>query len=162
LALERAQGGQWLPQELQAQRTTLQQAKQTLNNQLERLTDAYLAAIVPLAEYERRRGDLENRLKGIENQEETLMAQVNQQEQVTQRIESVQAFAERISATLVDATFEQKRQLVELLVDRVLVTNDDVEIRYAIPLTKESEQVRFCHLRSDYRHYLHTHPRCHD
>jgi site-specific DNA recombinase len=35
LALERAQGGQWLPQELQAQRTTLQHAKQTLNNQLE-------------------------------------------------------------------------------------------------------------------------------
>lgn len=154
LALERAQGGQWLPQELRAQQTTLQQAKQTLNNQLERLTDAYLAAVVPLAEYERRRGDLEKRLKGIKNQEETLMAQVNQHEQVTQRIESVQAFAERISETLADATFEQKRQLVELLIDRVVVTNDDVEIRYVIPLTPESEQVRFCHLRSDYRHHL--------
>jgi site-specific DNA recombinase len=159
LALERAQGGQWLPQELQAQRATLQQAKRTLDSQLERLTDAYLAAVVPLAEYERRRGDIEKRLTGLMNQEETLMAQVNQHAQAAQRIESVKAFAERISPTLEDATFEQKRQLVELLIDRVVVTNDDVDIRYAIPLTPESEQVRFCHLRSDYRYHICTYRR---
>lgn len=39
---------------------------------------------------------------------------------------------------------------MELLVDRVVVTDDDVEIRYVIPTTPESEQVRFCHLRTDY------------
>lgn len=156
-ALERAQGGQWLPQELQAQRAILHQAKQTLDNQLERLTDAYLVAVVPLAEYERRRGDIENRMKGIVNQEETLMGQVQQREHMLQRIESVKEFAERVSKTLAAATFEQKRQLVELLIDRVIVTGDDVEIRYAIPLTPESEQIRFCHLRSDYRHHVHSH-----
>ncbi len=32
---------------------------------------------------------------------------------------------------LAGATFEQKRALVELLVDRVIVTDEDVEIRYA-------------------------------
>jgi hypothetical protein len=31
------------------------------------------------------------------------------------------------------ATFEQRLQLVELLIDRVVVTSDQVEIRYAIP-----------------------------
>jgi hypothetical protein len=31
------------------------------------------------------------------------------------------------------ATFAQKRTLVELLIDRVVVTNDKVEIRYVIP-----------------------------
>jgi hypothetical protein len=34
---------------------------------------------------------------------------------------------------LAEATFEQKRQLVELLIDRVIVTMDEVEIRYVIP-----------------------------
>jgi site-specific DNA recombinase len=48
------------------------------------------------------------------------------------------------------STFEQKRQLVELLIDRVIVKDGDVEIHYVIPTTLESEQVRFCHLRSDY------------
>ncbi|MGI8948368.1 MAG: hypothetical protein ACR2FV_10440, partial [Ornithinimicrobium sp.] len=41
-------------------------------------------------------------------------------------------------------------QLAELLIDRVVVTDGDVEIRYVIPTTPESEKVRFCHLRTDY------------
>ena len=51
---------------------------------------------------------------------------------------------------LADATFEQKRKLVELLIDRVIVTSEEVKIRYVIPTDPSSEQVRFCHLRSDY------------
>ena len=55
-----------------------------------------------------------------------------------------------MSQGLAEATFEQKRQLVELLIDRVVVTDDDVEIRYVVPTTPASEHVRFCHLRTDY------------
>ena len=44
----------------------------------------------------------------------------------------------------------KKRNLVELLIDRVIVTGEEVEIRYVIPTDPSSEQVRFCHLRSDY------------
>jgi uncharacterized protein YqeY len=32
----------------------------------------------------------------------------------------------------------------------VVVTNDEVEIRYVIPTSPSSEHVRFCHLRKDY------------
>jgi len=41
---------------------------------------------------------------------------------------------------------------VELLIDRVIVTDEEVEIRYVIPTDPSSEKVRFCHLRSDYLH----------
>jgi hypothetical protein len=44
----------------------------------------------------------------------------------------------------------QRRQLVELLIDRVMVTNGDVEIHYVIPTTPASEHVRFSHLRTNY------------
>jgi site-specific DNA recombinase len=37
---------------------------------------------------------------------------------------------------------------VELLIDRVIVSDGEVEIRYVMPTAKASEQVRFCHLRS--------------
>ena len=50
------------------------------------------------------------------------------------------------------ATFEQKRQLIELLIDRVVVTGEEVEIRYAIPTSSKGETFRFCHLRLDYFH----------
>jgi hypothetical protein len=48
------------------------------------------------------------------------------------------------------ASFEQRRQLVELLIDRVVVTDGQVEIRYVIPTTPASTTTRFCHLRTDY------------
>jgi hypothetical protein len=40
---------------------------------------------------------------------------------------------------------------VELLIDRVVVSNDKVEIRYVVPTNKASEQVQFSHLRTGYR-----------
>lgn len=64
---------------------------------------------------------------------------------------SVTDFCARVSNTLTNASFEQKRALVELLIDRVVVFNEEVEIRYVIPLSSKGERTRFCQLRSDYR-----------
>ena len=44
--------------------------------------------------------------------------------------------------------------MVELLIDRVLVANGEVEIRYVVPTDPKSEKVRFCHLRKDYFQYI--------
>jgi hypothetical protein len=37
-----------------------------------------------------------------------------------------------------------------LLIDRVVVTDDAVEIRYVVPTTETSTHTRFCQLRTDY------------
>src|SRR5437016_10923113 len=65
-------------------------------------------------------------------------------------VESITAFCQRVRTGLAHATFEQQRTLVELLIDRVLVANGDVEIRYAIPTHPRGEMTRFCQLRKDY------------
>lgn len=150
-ALERALGGGWLPQELQARRTQLRRGKAALEAQLERLTEAYLAGVMLLPEYQRRRGELEMRQKSLNEQEQALSSEVDRRLQLTTLGNSAQAFCERIRGGLEQATFKQKRTLVELLIDRVIVTGENVEIRYVIPLTGQSEQIRFCHLRTDYR-----------
>jgi len=67
--LERAQGGQWLPQDLQARRENLRKACVSLQNQVNRLTDAYLGDVIPLAEYQRRRRELEQKGQALETQE---------------------------------------------------------------------------------------------
>ena len=149
-ALHRAQGGDWLPQELQARQENLRKGQKTLQNQLERLTEAYLNGIIPLAEYQRRRSELERRSQGLEEQEKQLNNQADRQAELGGWSTSTEMFCKRIQAGLENATFEQKRKLVELLIDRVVVTNGDVEIRYVIPTSPESEHVRFCHLRKDY------------
>ncbi len=43
----------------------------------------------------------------------------------------------------VQASFEQRGQLVELLIDRVVVTDGQVEIRHVIPTTPGSTKTRF-------------------
>jgi site-specific DNA recombinase len=149
-ALERAPGGHWLPQELQARQENLRRGQVSLCQQLDRLTEAYLSSIIPLAEYQRRRQELEQRYNALENQAQQLASQVNRQKELSGLVTHIEDFCQRVCTGLAAATFEQKRQLVELLVDRVIVTDSDVEIHYAIPTSATSEHVRFCHLRSDY------------
>jgi site-specific DNA recombinase len=149
-ALERAHGGHWLPQQLQARRENLRQGQVSLQHQLERLTEAYLHQVIPLAEYQRRRIELEQRGQALGQQAQQLQDQVDRQAELAGLAASVEQFCQRIHSSLAQATFEQKRQLIELLVDRVVVTDGNVEIRYVIPTSASSQQVRFCHLRSDY------------
>ena len=149
-AVARAHGGAWLPQELQARRETLRRGQAHLRHQLERLTDAYLGSIIPLDEYGRRRRDLEQRMRALAEQEEQLCQDAARRQQLAGVAASLEAFRARVQRGLAGANFEQRRQLVLLLVDRVIVTDADVEIRYVLPTSPESEHVRFCHLRKDH------------
>ncbi len=149
-ALQRAHAGEWLPQELLARREQLRAAQVSLEQQVERLTEAYLGAVIPLEEYRRRRQELDRRHQTLEQQARQLAASIDRQAEVGRVVTSIEAFCQRVQAGLARATFEQKRHLVELLIDRVVVTNEEVEIRYVIPTSPSSEQTRFCHLRADY------------
>ena len=150
-ALERAHGGHWLPQELQARRDGLHRGQTSLTQQLERLTDAYLAGIVRLEEYGHRRTDLEHRLEALGEQQKQLEAQVDRRHGLAGLSTSIEDFCARVRRGLDQARFDQKRQLIELLIDRVIVTDGEVEIRYVWPTARRSEPIRFCHLRLDYR-----------
>src|SRR4051794_21391537 len=150
-AVARAQGGAWLPQELQARRDTLRRSQAHLGQQIERLTDAYLRAVIPLDEYERRRRDLEQRARALAEQEEQLRSDAARRQRAGMAA-SLEAFRERVQGGLAQASFEQRRQLVLLLIDRVVITDAAVEIRYVLPTSPDSEHVRFCHLRKDYFH----------
>jgi site-specific DNA recombinase len=151
-ALEQAQGGQWLPQQLQARRAQLQRAPARLHSQGERLTDASLNQVMPLEEYQRRRQALEQQLQAVARQVDQLEAAARRPQDLAGVVQSVEALCARVPAGLSQATWEQKRQLVELLIDRVVVTDADGAIHYVLPTTPAGEQVRFCHLRTDYFH----------
>jgi site-specific DNA recombinase len=150
-ALERVHGGNWLPQELQARQEGLRRAEVSLTQQLDRLTEAYLAGVVLLDEYRRRRADLENRRQTLHHQWQLLDAQADRRKELAGLSRSIGDFCARVRQGLEQATFDQKRLLIELLVDRVIVTDGEVEIRYVVPTTRASEQIRFCHLRLAYR-----------
>jgi len=149
-ALQRAQSGRWLPQSLQAQRKTLQQSLAHLSRQEARLLEVYLGEVIERAEFERKRAEIHQKKMALQQQQRQLDAQTNQQRELADIATSIEVFCRQIEKGLDQATFAQKRQLVELLIDRVLVNDDQVEIRYVIPTSEEGTKTRFCHLRQDY------------
>ena len=103
-----------------------------------------------MPEYRRRRAELEGRRAALAEQEARLSGEAERLGDVLGLLASLEAFCNRVSSGLRGATFDPRRQLVELLIDRVVVTGEEVEIRYVFPTDPRSEHVRFCHLRSDY------------
>src|SRR3954469_26009359 len=77
-----AHGGHWLPQELQARREMLRRGQSHLQQQIERLTDAYLAGVLGLEEFRRRRRDLDQAKEALEAQVRQLEAQVDRQTEI--------------------------------------------------------------------------------
>jgi hypothetical protein len=122
----------------------------SLANQVERLTEAYLRSVIPLVEYQRRRQELEQKQQALVTQERQLEAQGDRHRELARMVTSMEAFCQRAQTGLANATFEQQRTLVELLVDRVCVANGEVAIRYVIPTHPRSATTRFCQLRKDY------------
>ena len=153
-ALARAQGGAWLPQELQARQATIGQALGQLERQQQqqqqRLLDAYLAEVIALAELERKRQDLDRRRETLLAQQRQLDAAARQKLELGAVAHGIEAFCQAVRAGLATATFAQRRQLAELLIDRVVVTDGDVEIRYVLPTSPDGPHRPFCQLRKDH------------
>jgi site-specific DNA recombinase len=121
----------------------LRKARVSVSHQIDRLTEAYLEQFVNLEEYGRRRRELEERQAAITAQMRQLETSMDRQVELTDIAHGIESFCRRVQHGLAQATFEQKRHLVELLIDRVVVTQADVEIRYVIPTSPRGENSRF-------------------
>ena len=148
--LERAQMGEWLPQALHARRQTLRDVLAQLERQQARLLDLYLAEVIEREEFERRRKEVAQTQQGLRQQLRQLDAQAQQHVNVAALAQGIETFCQRMQPTLDNLTFAQRRQLVELLIDCVIVNDAQVEIRYGVPTGPKGETTPFCHLRLDY------------
>jgi len=148
--LERAQMGEWLPQALQARRQTLCDVLAQLARQQARLLDLYLAEVIEREEFERQRQEVAQTQNGLRQPLRQLDAQAPQHVNVVALAQGIETFCQRLHATLDDLTFAQRRHLVELLIDCVIVNDAQVEIRYVVPTGPKGETTPFCPLRLDY------------
>jgi hypothetical protein len=137
-------------QELHARQAAIRQALGQLKRQQQRLQDAYLAEVIALAELERKREELNRRHATLTAQQRQLDAAAEQRLELQAVADGIETFCQTIRAGLATATFEQRRQLVELLIDRVIVTDDQVEIRYVLPTSPGGPHRPFCQLRKDH------------
>jgi len=150
VALRRAHGGHWLPQELQARHATLRHALIPLDTAQQRLLDAYLAGVLTLPVFDRKRHERTRRQEALQSQQRQLDAVAQQHRTLSAVAASLEAFCAQVRDGLHAASFQQRRALVELLIDRVIVTDSDVEIRYVFPTTCHGPPIRFSLVRVDY------------
>jgi site-specific DNA recombinase len=104
-----------------------------------------------LAEFERKRRELGQKLQSLQIQQRQLEAIAQQRIELGHLADTIEALCQQVRIGLEDATFEQKRTLLRLLVDQVVVTDEEVEIRYVMPIFPRGARQPFCQLRLDYR-----------
>lgn len=150
-ALERAHGRHWIPQELQARIERLSKTERQITRQKKRLLDAYLNEIIDIAEFERKRSDLDKKQEMLKTEKIQLEAAATERIEISAVANSIEIFCSQIQPVLAEATFEQRRQLVELLIDRVVVFDEQVEIRYVVPTKPDGPHIPFCQLYAAYR-----------
>ena len=120
--------------ELPAEVTDLDRQVRRLDREEQRLVDAYQAEAITLKELQQRR-------QSIAGRRESLYAQRDQYERLRAERRAahtvwkdLSTFCERIRTRLTEATVAEKQQVLQLLIDRVIVGEDSLEIRHVIPL----------------------------
>jgi hypothetical protein len=105
-----------------------------------RLVDAHQAEIISLEELKERRHQVQERRRA-------LVAQGNQQSKlragrlVIQAVwKDLTAFRERVNTRLNELSGEEKQRVLQLIVERVIVGDETLEIRHLVPLRAMREE----------------------
>jgi len=109
-----------------------------------RLMDAYQVEIIKLEELKERRTKIAQRRKALTAQYEQQARLRRQAAQAQEVLEDLETFCRRINARLDDATFEEKQSILQLLIERIIVGEDTLEIRHVIPLDGPPRNSRGC------------------
>jgi hypothetical protein len=118
---------------LEVQQAQLSQRQQRLERQDQRLLDAYQAEIITLSELQARRQKLAVALQQIE-QERQQLAQTRQQRIHWQRvIDNAVTFRQLLGDHLDQLSFEERQAVVQCLINKVIVTGEDVDVHFILP-----------------------------
>src|SRR5262249_19143093 len=107
---------------------------QRLCREEQRLVDAYQAEAIDLDELKARREQIRGRRQVLVTQrdeEQRLQAERQAAKAIWSDLE---AFCRRVRSRLGEATLVERQRVLQLLIERVIVGEDSLEIRHVIPL----------------------------
>ena len=107
---------------------------QRLGREEQRLVDAYQAEVIDLEELKARREQIQGRRQVLvtqRDQEQRLQVERQAAKAVWSDLE---AFCRRVRSRLDEASFAERQRILQLLIERVIVGEDSLEIRHVIPL----------------------------
>jgi site-specific DNA recombinase len=122
---------------IQKQCQKLEQQTQLYDKQIQRLIDAYQMEIITLKELETRKGSIEQKILQLQEQIRDIKASEKKEIDYRKIFDNIEAFCSAVKQGIENASFEDKRKIIELLIEEVVVTNRKVEIVHIIPLEKK-------------------------
>lgn len=107
-----------------------------LDREEQRLLDAYQAGIIDLTELKERRSQIGGRRQILTAQRQE-QVRLREERQTAQTVfTDLKSFCDRVRSRLGEATLTEKQRLLQLLIERVIVGEDTLEIRHVIPLRR--------------------------
>jgi hypothetical protein len=103
-----------------------------------RLIDLYQTGIIALEEIKPRLERIRERIKAVQQEYALLEEEKHREQKQLQLIEQFATFQNKFSSRLDALSFEEKKQVVRLLVEEVLVdsVNENLIVKHVIPLDK--------------------------
>ncbi len=105
-----------------------------LDREQRRLLDAYQAEVISLPELAERRQHLHLQRQALETQREQQAGLRRERAQAHEVLTDLTAFCERVRSRLGEATLAERQAILPLLIERIIVGDDTLEVRHVIPL----------------------------
>jgi len=121
----------------QKQCQKLEQHIQHSDKQIQRLIDAYQTEILTLKELENRKSGLEQKISQLQEQIRNIKTVEKNELDYKKIFDNIETFCKAVKSGIENASFEDKRKIVELLIEEIIVTNGKVEIFHIIPIEKK-------------------------
>lgn len=131
IAMHRKPSGDEL---LAAELVRLERKIDAVRAERRRVADLYQAGFIEQRELLHRGKELDGRRRTLETQRGALIEDRKELGQKNRMRQRIAGFAEKITATIDQLNFEQRQQLLRLVVEQVLVKGSQVEIQLRIPL----------------------------
>ncbi len=114
--------------------THLQRKIDAIDTERRRLADLYQADLLDLPELHRRATNIDHRHRDLTRRRDTLTTQQTELTRDHQLRTRVESFAHTTRTGIDQLTFDQRQQLLRLIIDEVRVTGWNVQIQLRIPL----------------------------
>lgn len=118
---------------LLVQKAAIVKQKAKLSQSMDKLLDAYQEGLIPLAQLRKRMPELQKRANTTDKELENLKTHELALDQRLQLLD-VQSFTDQIGQNINQLDIKEKKKILRLLVKEVVVGDDIIDIRHAIPL----------------------------
>lgn len=114
----------------------IQRKLKGFEKEAQRLIDAYQAGVIELDELQKRRILIEDNSRALRLRIDEIERDRVNQEKELRLLQGAMEFCESIRQEIIDPPLETKRKILQLVVDRIIVSKDDILVRHIIPTQK--------------------------